>query len=379
MLGTILYVIILILILIYGVLLLPSSIRFWHKPIVPPEQSDTIPFISVIIPARNEASSIGECLEALTKQFDRNGAYIHFEVIVIDDHSTDNTLKIAQANAGNLDIQFIRLPSGKQGKKAAITAGIAVARGEWIATTDADAIPSPLWLWTMAMQMQTGKTQMVIGPILTLGHQSLLTALQQIENCVLQGVSAGLMEQGEVLVSSGASLLYQKNLLKQTGGYEADRTPSGDDILLLLRTAKQYPRQISWVHQPQAIVHVQPVSRIRQFIAQRVRWASKYVYYRSFRIQCIGWLVIGLTFLSWITALLSLFGLPFWSYAGISLSGKLLVDFLLLSFTQSFFQQRSLLLWFWPAAFLYLLITPLIAIGAISGRFSWKDRNYRIP
>lgn len=374
---TFLYWIILISVLIYAVLLLPPSFRFWHKPIVQFEQPAVIPFISVLIPARNEASSIGRCLEALSKQSNGNGSYIHFEVIVIDDHSTDNTLKTAQAAAGNLDIQFIRLPSNKQGKKAAITAGIAIARGEWIATTDADVMPSPYWLWTMAMQMQAGKAQMVTGPILTIGRQNLLTVLQQIENCVLQGISAGLMEQGEVLVSSGASLLYQKTLLEQTGGYETDRTPSGDDILLLLRAAKQYPGQISWVHQPQAIVHVQPVSNIRKFIAQRVRWASKYVYYRSFRIQCIGWSVIGLTFLFWITTLLSLLGLPFWSYAIISLSGKLLIDFLLLSFTQSFFQQRSLLLWFLPAAFLYLLITPLIAIGAISGRFSWKDRNYK--
>jgi glycosyltransferase involved in cell wall biosynthesis len=95
------------------------------------------PQVSVIVPARNEESCLGECLQSLVTQ---GGA---FEVIVVDDHSTDRTREIATSFPGVRVIEAGSLPSGWTGKNNAVTAGARQARGEWLLFTDADTVHLP--------------------------------------------------------------------------------------------------------------------------------------------------------------------------------------------------------------------------------------------
>jgi len=98
------------------------------------------PTVSVIVPARNEEACLGACLQSLLAQ---NG--VAFEVIVVDDHSTDRTCEIAQsfASAQLRVIEAGPLPAGWTGKNNAVTAGSRSARGEWLLFTDADTIHRP--------------------------------------------------------------------------------------------------------------------------------------------------------------------------------------------------------------------------------------------
>src|ERR1700691_4721247 len=110
------------------------------------------PTVSVIVPARNEEASLGACLQSLVLQNDlqdnlRNRAPndVAFEIIVVDDHSTDRTRAIALSLA-NPQVQVIEagpLPTGWTGKNNAVTAGARAARGEWLLFTDADTIHLP--------------------------------------------------------------------------------------------------------------------------------------------------------------------------------------------------------------------------------------------
>ena len=94
--------------------------------------------ISVIVPARNEETSLGACLESLTGQQD-----VAFEVIVVDDGSTDRTAAIARSFPGVKLIQARLLPEGWSGKSNAVYTGAQQARGEWLLFTDADTIHLP--------------------------------------------------------------------------------------------------------------------------------------------------------------------------------------------------------------------------------------------
>ncbi len=96
------------------------------------------PHVSVIIPARNEEASVAACLESLISQAD-----INFEIIVVDDGSTDNTRKIAESFTGVHVISSEPLPSGWTGKNNAVYAGTQHSRGEWLLFTDADTVHYP--------------------------------------------------------------------------------------------------------------------------------------------------------------------------------------------------------------------------------------------
>jgi glycosyltransferase involved in cell wall biosynthesis len=98
------------------------------------------PAVSVIVPARDEESSLGMCLQSLVSQKD-----VAFEIIVVNDHSTDRTREVA-ASFADLGVGIIDagvLPAGWTGKNNAVTAGARAARGKWLLFTDADTIHRP--------------------------------------------------------------------------------------------------------------------------------------------------------------------------------------------------------------------------------------------
>jgi glycosyltransferase involved in cell wall biosynthesis len=95
----------------------------------------SIPEVSIIVPARNEEASLGACLESLTAQ-----TGVTFEIIVVDDASTDRTREIAQGFTGVRVISAGPLPAGWTGKNNAMIAGTNVASGRWLLFTDADTV-----------------------------------------------------------------------------------------------------------------------------------------------------------------------------------------------------------------------------------------------
>ena len=95
-----------------------------------------VPTISVIIPARNEANRIRACLEAIV------GAPGIYEVVVVDDESSDETAAVA-SRLGATVLSGKPIPNGWVGKAWALHQGVQAATGEWVVTLDADAVAHP--------------------------------------------------------------------------------------------------------------------------------------------------------------------------------------------------------------------------------------------
>ncbi len=94
--------------------------------------------ISIIVPARNEEASLGACLESLTAQ-----SGVDYELLVVDDHSTDRTREIAASFPGVKILDAGPLPAGWTGKNNAVWTGARAARGQWLLFTDADTVHLP--------------------------------------------------------------------------------------------------------------------------------------------------------------------------------------------------------------------------------------------
>src|SRR5580700_2709372 len=102
------------------------------------QTGNEVPVVSVIIPARNEAASLGACLESLVAQ-----TGVDFEIIVVDDNSTDRTREIARSFPKLRVIEAAPLHSGWTGKNNAVATGARQARGQWLLFTDADTVHAP--------------------------------------------------------------------------------------------------------------------------------------------------------------------------------------------------------------------------------------------
>src|SRR5574339_342370 len=118
--------------------------------------------ISVIIPARNEQENIGRLLSSIGKQSYPDHL---FEVIVVDDHSTDNTATIVNSYsfAKLIKLEFDNINSYK---KKAVESGIAIATGDLIVTTDADCAVKENWLKTIADFKEKTHAVFIAAPVL---------------------------------------------------------------------------------------------------------------------------------------------------------------------------------------------------------------------
>ena len=107
------------------------------------------PAVSVIVPARNEEACLAACLQSLIVQNDVAQTPVAFEIIVVDDHSTDRTREIASSfskDSPQAQVRLIEagpLPAGWTGKNNAVTAGSRSASSEWLLFTDADTVHLP--------------------------------------------------------------------------------------------------------------------------------------------------------------------------------------------------------------------------------------------
>ncbi|MGB0882522.1 MAG: glycosyltransferase [Vicingaceae bacterium] len=328
--------------------------------------------ISIIIAARNEEENILHCLNTLAEQ---NYNKDFFEVIVVNDHSTDKTEKLVNSfiKENDLNVQFTSL-TDKTSKKEALKHGLELARHEVIATTDADCVLPQNWLLNISNHF-ISETDMLLGPVMFNKAKGFLSAFQTLDLLAIQGVEFGALGFNQPILNNAANLSYISKTYKNVNGFDSFNTPSGDDIFLLEKFKKKIFK-IKGILAQDFIVETKSESSLSGFFNQRVRWSSKAKHYSDKLLLFFS----GLILLQNISLLLIYTGLLFVENHQftllILLLTKWLIDFILLFLVASFFRRKSVMFYFIPVQLLYPFYVIIIWIASVFMKFEWKGRKY---
>jgi cellulose synthase/poly-beta-1,6-N-acetylglucosamine synthase-like glycosyltransferase len=330
------------------------------------------PQVTVVVPVRNEAPSIVNLLHDLTRQ-----TYDRLSIVVVDDHSTDETLSKAEEFARvHKRVSVIR--SSGQGKKAALTTAIETSNSEIIITTDGDCRVGPRWVECLCRGF-ADSTAMVCGPVKIL-QDGFFSDLQAMEFLSLAGSAVALAGFGRPVFCNGANLAFRRETFLEIGGYsDSLHVASGDDVFLLQKIVNR-GHSIRFIVDRDAIVSTAPIHTWSDFLNQRLRWAGKWRFAAVGLSQVLAIFVIGVQ-----TAVLLLPVLVLLHWTDPITIALLSSVWLAKSWMECMFLWRVGRLmqtrWNWPGFVLLLLTYPFysLGVGLISNfsKYRWKGRTHK--
>lgn len=350
--------------------------------------------ISIIIPARNEALNIKACLDAIVNQ---NYPTHLFEILVVDDFSTDDTAAIVLQYATHrvklISLKdFINADDTNAYKKKAIEIAIQQSTGELIVTTDADCMVPKDWLQTIdSFYQKTGASFMAM-PVKYDAPENFTEAFQSLDFMTLQGITGASVHKHLHSMCNGANLAYTKKSFEQVNGFKGiDNIASGDDMLLMHKIYLQDPQKVFFIKSQELIVQTAPMHTVKDFFNQRIRWASKADRYDDKRIFAVLLMVYFFNLLLVLLPLVSIFNnavvsfqlypfsitaslIEYWLFLIIS---KTIIELLFLFPVARFFKQTHLL-WLFPIMQPFHIVYTVIAgwLGKF-GAYNWKGRNVK--
>lgn len=229
------------------------------------EVDDSIlPLVTLVVPAYNEGPVIQQALQSLLVL-----DYPRYEVLVVDDGSTDDTYQKAMAvSRASLKVP-VRVVTKKNGGKAdALNTGMAYARGDFIVNMDGDTKLSPNTLRACVRHFDDPRVGAVAGNVKVLNRENMLTRVQALE--YVEGLAMARKAQSffrAVNIIPGPMGMFRKSVLQQVGGYDRDTFAEDCDLTLKLLMTGMHV-----VYEPTAVAWVETPSRWLDLLKQRYRW-----------------------------------------------------------------------------------------------------------
>ena len=338
------------------------------------------PFISVCVPARNEERDIEACLTSLLNQ-----NYPHFEVIVVDDNSTDNTPRIIQSlqerHANLIAIQGAALPPDWYGKPFALHQAAQKARGELLLFTDADPVFQRFALTTAVHLMQKHQ----LGMVSLLPGAEFGSFWERTVQPVIFAFIAALTRFKKVndpaspdAMGVGAFIMMQREVYDRVGGYKTLKQAILEDIGMA-RLVKQSGAKMM-------IADAQKIYAIRMYHSFREIWIGwrknvflamkKSIFKTFYYILCVWgfvvtpWLMVGLHL--WIGS-----G-PGWQAMALAGLGLVLITKLALCHELNLEKRYALLFPLGALIMTAIMINSMIHI-LVRGQAEWRGRTYSQP
>ena len=226
-------------------------------------KSDWEPTVSIVVPAYNESAYIKESIESLlTLDYPKE----KLDLIIIDDGSTDDTYKIAKSfeKSGSPIRAFTKQNAGKG---AALNFGISKARGELIATMDADSYPSSNVIRDLLPYFDDKKVMAVTPSIKIKESNSIVKELQRVEYLLILFSRKMLSFIDSVPVTPGPFSLFRAEVFNIVGGFDEHNLVEDVEMALRIQAANFKIRSSMT-----ADVYTEPPEKIGDLMKQRVRW-----------------------------------------------------------------------------------------------------------
>lgn len=343
--------------------------RFWStSPQLPAAAPAPCPAVDIIVPARDEAATIGPVIASLLAQ-DYAGAH---RVLLVDDESTDGTARLA-GTAPNL--QILRgqpKPPDWSGKLWALHQGVEATRAPWLLFTDADIVHDPRHLATLVAAAQRLRVELLSEMVrlncTSLAERALVPAFVYFFQ-MLYPFARVNEPRSRVAAAAGGTVLIRREVLERSGGLEAIRGALIDDVALARLVKPGAP--IFLAHSTLA-TSIRPYPRLSDLWQMITRTAFTQLGYSALNLAgTIG--ALALVWLVPVGAMLAGHGLTRWC-------GVLAFALAALSYLPTLRRYRRSALWALGLpliALFYMAATVGSAIQYWFGRGSrWKTRSY---
>lgn len=331
------------------------------------EETEYTPFVSVIVPAYNEGKVIADSIKSLL-----NLNYSNYEIIIVNDGSTDNTQQVCESFVGTQkgkfsNVKVTLINKHNSGKASALNTGIAFSKAEFILCMDGDSQLSPDTLRNSIRHFLDEKIGAVAGNVKVLNRRKFLTDLQALE--YVEGLNMARSAQSFlrlVNIIPGPIGIFRRKALEESGFYSSDTFAEDADITLKLLSN-------GWkiYYEPLAISYTQAPVTLQQLLKQRYRWTRGIIQSirKHKRFLLNPTINFGYTFVLWTMFYEALI----WPVMNIAANAFFITAALVFGFS-------NLLFFWWAGLALLDMITALycIAVEKEEFRLIWYAVLYRM-
>ncbi len=330
-----------------------------------------LPFVSVIVPARNEEHCIVHCIESLAAL---NYPSELLECIVVNDRSSDMTGTIAamqQHRFPALKVLHIERDGEKnlQGKAGALEYGIRASKGEIIVMTDADCIVDPEWVRSHVEAYGMADVGMVCAYTLIDG-QSTFAKMQAVEWTSTHTMASSALHFKQYLGCYGNNLSIHRRAYDAVGGYASIPFSVTEDLALLHAVTKQGFRA-RYLCSRESSVHSRALETLSEYVSQHKRWA---IGGRQLGLRAVVFVITSALF--WMGIAAAVWN-GSWLWLVLILLTRVVDDIAINAPALHIFRRRSLLPFMVPAVLFFSLLELVLPFLLIDGTTKWKGQVFK--
>ena len=327
--------------------------------------------VSVIVCAKNEADNVSKFIPILLEQ-----DYPDYEIVLIDDASSDNTLDIFKAfDKQHANIRLVKVVNNEAfwgNKKFALTLGIKAAKKEYLLFTDADCYPtSKDWIKEMSSQFTLHKTIVLGYGAYEKIPGSFLNKIIRFETMLSAVQYFSWAKSGHPYMGVGRNLAYKKEEFFNVNGFiEHMQIRSGDDDLFVNQAAKAKNTTIAY--SPESFTVSKPKTTFNDWWIQKRRHVATANYYKPFdKLQLGAFYCSQLLFILLPIVLLS-FQFQ-WILVLCLIALRYIVTWIIVGFSAGKLKEKDVVYWY-PILELVLLFTQIniFITNTFSKPVHWK-------
>ncbi len=331
--------------------------------------SDFTPFVSVIVPARNEENNIAHCVRSIAAS---DYPSERFEIIVVNDRSSDRTgevLSELQKEVPNLIIHNTtddRSNTNLQGKPRAVHQGVMRSQGEFVLMTDADCTVPPTWISAIAHTFQNPRVGLIASYTLAKGAR-IFDHLQMHEWLINNTMASAGVGLGQPLGCFGNNLSVRRSVYEALGGYPNIRFSLTED-LALLQAVTRAGQAVRYICASETQITTLPCPDVAAFVKQHHRWVNGG--------KALGWraAVFVITSVAMWLGIVVAIVLGAWKLLALLLSVRVLADMALTIPTYAELRMKWSFLWMPLLEPFFLLVELMTPFLGLKSRVEWKGQ-----